>query len=903
MSALHTLRLKAVAKLAAACLALSSGAALAQDGGYVPNEEDAVLFQLQVKHYRLMNEVRGYQTPDGVCLDLADVIQSLDIPVRLDKKSRRATGWIFAEDQTLTIDRDSRTVQTMNIRRGLQPGEIHDSPEGWCVDARSLGGWLGVTFAPDLRNSSLAISSDRALPFVEAIERQSRAARLRPERERLDLSAYPQAKQPYAMWRMPSVDVVAQASYNNGGGGGSQLNTRYEIFASGEVARASFDMRLASDNDGVPDSLRVRAYRMDPDGGLLGPLDATQAVAGDVDMISGNLAGASGAGRGLFISNRALDQSDRFGKTILRGTLPLGWDAELYRNGQLLAFQNDMPDGRYEFEVNLLYGNNDLEVVLYGPQGQIRRESKAIQVGYGSLPPGSFEYWAGFIQRNHDLISFGRPPPGSRLDQGWQYAAGVNYGLDRRTVIGANAHSLYYGLRRRDYLEFNLQRALGPLLFNLSAAQEFGSGRAYRLDMIGKIGEINVQGQSLLVDGNFASGLVDPRDKASHSLNFDTLLPSKRMPISLSGGLRRTERRDGREVNEAALRASLLLPRVSLTGYVAYSDTTGGADWDDGTRIGVLANTRVLGLTARGEASYRVSGPQTGFDKATLTIEKNLGGLSELRLNVEHTRRSGITEFDLGLVRHFRKLALTASGTVDTEGSLGANLALNFSLGHDPVTGRWRMSSEKLAQRGQAAVSVFLDENGDGLRSEGEEPLAGVGVNAGAMGSSAPTDDLGHTIVEGLQPFQKVLIGIDESTLPDPFLLPQGKGLVVTPRPGVSSVVEIAVSPSGEVEGTINGPEDLPLAGARLELIDRNGAVAASTVSEYDGFFLFDRVAYGKYRLRLAADTQAVLGVDGQLADGIEVGPQQTVDRLGIIRLRAASQIAQGPETIGRSLP
>ncbi|KRA81545.1 collagen binding domain-containing protein [Altererythrobacter sp. Root672] len=900
MSAFRPLRLRAVAKFAAACLLFSSGAAQAQASDYAPNEEDAVLFQLQVKQYRLMNEVRGYQTSDGVCVDLADVIQSLNIPVRLDKKSRRATGWIFTEDQTFILDRDSSTVQTMNIKRGLQPGEIHDTPEGWCVDTRSLGGWLGITLTPNLRNSSLSIESDKRLPFVEAIERQSRAARLHPERERPDLSAYPQAQQPYAMWRMPSVDVVAQANYSNGGSR-SQLNTRYEIFASGEVARASFDMRLASDSDGVPDSLRLRAYRMDPDGGMLGPLKATQAVAGDVDMISGNLAGTSGAGRGAFISNRGLDQSDRFGTTILRGTLPLGWDAELYRNGQLLAFQNNMPDGRYEFEVNLLFGNNDLDVVLYGPQGQIRRESKAIQVGYDSLPTGTLEYWAGFIQRNHDLISFGRPPPGSRLDEGWQYAAGAQFGLDRRTVVGANAHSLYYRLRRRDYVELNLQRALGPLLFNLSGAQELGRGRAYKIDMIGKIGAINIQGQSLLVDGSFTSGLVDPRDKSSHSLNFDTFLPSERMPISLSGGIKRTDRRDRSEVNEAAVRASLLMPRVSLTGYVAYRDTVGNSDWDDGTRIGLLANTRFLGLTARGEASYKVSGEQTGFDKATLTIEKNLGGLSELRFDIEHTRRTGITEFDFGLVRHFRKVAVMASGTVDTRGSVGANLALNFSLGHDPLTGRWRMSSEKLAQRGQAAISVFLDENGDGLRSADEEPLTGVGVNAGAVGSSDPTDELGHTIVEGLQPYQKVLIGIDESTLPDPFLLPQGKGIVVTPRPGVSSMIEIAVSPTGEVEGTLNGPENVPLAGAKLDLIDRNGTVVASTVSEYDGFFLFDRVVYGKYRLRLAPDSQVVLGVEANLADGIEVSPQQTIDRLGTVRLRLASQIAQG--SAGRALP
>ena len=224
MSRFRTLRSRAVATIAAAFALCASGAASAQAGGYMPSEEDAILLQLQVKGYRLANDLRGYQTPGGICLDLADVIQSLDLPIRLDRKSRRATGWIFAEDQRFTIDRDSNTVQIVNNNRSIQPGELHDTPEGWCVDTRALGGWLSVTLRADLRNSSLVLESDRPLPFIEALERQSRAARLRPERSP-DLSGYPQARQPYAMWRMPSVDVVAQADYV-ADSGNSRLFTR-----------------------------------------------------------------------------------------------------------------------------------------------------------------------------------------------------------------------------------------------------------------------------------------------------------------------------------------------------------------------------------------------------------------------------------------------------------------------------------------------------------------------------------------------------------------------------------------------------------------------------------------------------------------------------------------------------
>ena len=62
--------------------------------------------------------------------------------------------------------------------------------------------------------------------------------------------------------------------------GGSYVQGRYEVFAAGEVLGQSFDARLSSDNEGVPDSLRMRLYRTDPEGRLLGPLKATHYAVG-----------------------------------------------------------------------------------------------------------------------------------------------------------------------------------------------------------------------------------------------------------------------------------------------------------------------------------------------------------------------------------------------------------------------------------------------------------------------------------------------------------------------------------------------------------------------------------------------------------------------------------------------
>lgn len=182
--------------------------------GWQANDDDALLLELNYRQYRIGETLRGYQTPSGVCVDMADLIQALDLPIRLDKKSRRATGWIFAEDQRFVLDREANIEQTVNGERAIAPSAIHDTPEGWCADTDALSGWFGVVFKPDLGSLTLRLETSRKLPFLEAIERKSRAARLRPAQS-FDLSQLPQADLPYKAWRTPSVDFLVQAKWTN----------------------------------------------------------------------------------------------------------------------------------------------------------------------------------------------------------------------------------------------------------------------------------------------------------------------------------------------------------------------------------------------------------------------------------------------------------------------------------------------------------------------------------------------------------------------------------------------------------------------------------------------------------------------------------------------------------------
>lgn len=398
--------LRRLAALFGAAFGVAVAAVPAEAESWHASEDDSLLLELRSGQYRLGEPLRGYQTPAGVCVDLADLIQALDLPVRLDKKSRRATGWLFAEDQRFSLDRDADTVQNMNGAHAIAKDAIHDTPEGWCVDLKALSGWMGVRFRAELSNLAVVLESDRKLPFLEAIERKSRAARLRtPYVTEFDLAKLPQAATPYRGWRTPSVDVQVQGQWARNAGANAQL----EVLAAGEALGLSYSARLAGSTNKGADSLRLKLYRNDPSAQMLGPLKATQVALGDVEALRGALTNQAAYGRGAFVSNRPLNRPGRFGVTSLSGTLPAGWDAELYRNGELRAYQADRGDGRYRFDdVELLWGENDFEVVLYGPQGQIKRERSSAPVGIESLPAGKTWYWAGVVDSGRDLIDLSK---------------------------------------------------------------------------------------------------------------------------------------------------------------------------------------------------------------------------------------------------------------------------------------------------------------------------------------------------------------------------------------------------------------------------------------------------------------------------------------------------------------
>ena len=77
-----------------------------------------------------------------------------------------------------------------------------------------------------------------------------------------------------------------------------------------------------------------------------------------------------------------------------------------------------------------------------------------------------------------------------------------------------------------------------------------------------------------------------------------------------------------------------------------------------------------------------------------------------------------------------------------------------------------------------------------------------------------------------------------------------------------------------------------------IELIDGSGKTVGTARTDFDGFFLFERVPYGDYRLRVSAASASAAGIVIDLGVSLKVTTEHSIVRLGSIQARLQPRIA-----------
>lgn len=879
--------------LGAGGVAVSAPSPLPPASSWSADPDSQFLLDVNIRQLRLGEGVRAYNTPEGTCVVLGDFLTTLDVPMKVDLAAKKASGWAFKEKNRISIDYGAMNASYGDKTEALAAGTIRETPEGWCVDTDALARWFGIGVKPVTSGSVLVLESEAKLPVELAVERQERSQHIHPAS--YDLRSLPQVRLPYRMWRAPALDFVVSAGVTYRASDGVRVDRQSSVYAAGEIAKLSYDAQLTTTEKGIPSLLRLRAYRSDPDGKLLGPLKATHFGFGDVEGLDTRLTGSVAAGRGAVVTNRPLTTQAAFDRTRFEGDLPAGWEAEIYRNGELLGFAKANSSNRYVFDdVQLLYGENRVNIVLYGPQGQIRSREETINVGQDNVPAGKTWYWAGFNQPGRDLLTLHKP-----LDTDGQPKAqatlSVEHGIDDRTSVGVLARMMLIDDERVTFVEGSVRRSVGSALIEASAARESTGGMAARAQLVGKFGPVNVNVEALLAnDFHLHGGRVQSVREGRMMLDAPVRLG--RMVIPAHAEVHFTDRRDGSKQLEAAGRLSANFDRFNLATDIRYRRQylSSGAAPPGEFNIGLIGSGHIGEVRLRGSANFDVS-PHARFRDAELSAYWSASDNVDWEGAVAYDGAGHRGRVRVSHVRRFDSMGIALTGEAATDGSIAFGINLNFSL--DPAHGL-SLSRRPIAQAGAVRALVYRDLNDNGVHDSAEPWEKGALITTGTRQSERATDSKGSVIVGGLTAYAPVAVGVDASSLEDPMLVPKKALQVVVPRPGVPAEVEIGLIGGGDIEGAIVRNGGIGFEGLDLELVDGNGKVASTTRTDFDGFFLFERVPYGSYTVRVAKDSAVAARIIADLGLRATVTAEKTVVRLGAVHVTATPSIASAGEAL-----
>ncbi len=872
--------------------AISASAAAPAPDQWTANSDDQFLLDVNIRQLRLGDGVRAYPTPEGTCIVLGDFLTTLDLPMRIDLDANRASGWALKEDYRIEIDRAAGRVRFGAQAEALPRSAIRDVPEGWCADSAALTRWFGIKVVPRTAGSALILESEAKLPVELAVERRKRAAQLK-RHAAANLTLLPQVRLPYRMWRAPALDFVVSGGVTYRASTGARIDRRAAVYAAGEVAQLSYNAQITSDDKGRPQSARFRAFRSDPDGGLLGPLNATHFEIGDVTGHSSKLLGSGINGRGAAVTNQPLFTPASFDRTRFEGEMPAGWEAELYRNGQLLAFAGAGDDQRYHFDdVQLLYGDNRIDIVLYGPQGQIRTRNETVNIGQENVPSGKTWYWAGINQPGRDLVNFNANDDPNRPKV--QATAALAHGIDTKTSVALLVQAVELEDERVTYVEGAVRRSIGGALVEIAAARDNRGGTAARAQLLTRIGGVSLSAEAVAVR-DFRLNGQERRSVREARLSADAPIKLGRTVIPAHADARFSERGDGTKYLEAAARLSSQINRFNLAGDIRYQRQLnageGGPDPPALVEASLIGSGRIGEVRIRGSGSWELQ-PRARFKTAEISAYWSASQSSDFEAGIAYDAAAHVARGRLTHVRRFQAMALAVTGEAASDGALAIGFNLNFSL--DSSRGGFNLSRQTLANAGAVHARVFRDLNDNGRRDLGEPFQKGALVTTGARLAERTTDERGEVLVAGLANYMPVTVGIDTSSLDDPMLAPRQALQVVVPRPGIAADVDIALVGAGDIEGAVVRDGGDGFEGLDVELLDANGKLVATTRSDFDGFFLFERVAYGRYTIRLSAESARIAKLQQALNASTEINAEVPVARMGVIRVVPAPQIAQG---------
>jgi hypothetical protein len=838
-------------------------------------ESDVVLLALRLDQSILADALPTYSDRGGVLVPLGEACRLLGLGITVDVGGGLASGFFIDEKRLFSLDVAAQKVIFQGQPRRYDAARIEVHLDDIYVDAELLSEWLPLHLNVDLYGSVITVRPAEKLPLQLRLERESKIEKLHGSQQ-LKAASYPQVELPYKLFDGPSIDQTLRYTRQPAPQAGSLNSLESTTLATGDLLFMEAAAFVSATSHGISDS-RFSLSRKDPDGQLLGVLGAREVTIGDVFHPGLDLIASPSSGPGLTVSNFPLQLPAQFDRQSFRGDLPPGWEVELYRGDELLAFAQSRPDGLYEFlDVPLLFGLNVFRLELYGPQGQHRSERRQLNVGDTLTPKGRVYYRFVGDDPSHHFAGTNQSPLRARS------SFDLSAGLTKNLSASASLASVDLADGFHTYAKAGLRGFWGRLFANVDFAADQAGGSAWQATLQSRLGPFG-----LLVEraelNQFVSEffLTSEPLRSRTDIRLDTALPATFLPrLPLIVELKEDQLVNGQRLDLISSRISAFSRGLFVANQVSWSLASGGPSPPPAKAGGQLLISELRPAFAlRGEIDYDIK-PTREVTGIALTAETPTVKGFLLSAGVSRMILLGETRYLAGVSKLEGAFGYVVTADYSQVQGLGVSALLSVSVGRDSRNGQWHPQARPLAGYGGLSGRAFLDTNGNGRMDPGEPTIPGAGFLLNGAGNLARTNDAGTAFIPNLPSNQALTLGLDTSTLEDPFWQPAPPGVRAVPRPGKVAVIDFPVQISGEITGTVYLKRDgknRQASGVELDLVDRQGAVVTKVRSAYDGFYDLTGIRPGHYTLRVAAEQAAKLHLVAPPSRDVEMVPAGTV--------------------------
>lgn len=784
---------------------------------------------------------------------------------RFTRDGRQVEVALYDPAEIILIDLEAGSLMAASVSHDLGDS-VQLRGDVVFVERVALSAHFGLDVNARLAEGFVDVASERPLPRNLRLMREQLWARLRPGSV---AAGEPVRTLDYDYTAFSGVQADITVSALEEIETGRRQNT-FSINASSEAAYLTNHLFLAGDEGGLR-SARWHAGRTDPRGALLGAEGLYGLSIGDTVGQSIPMVGSLGRGRGARIQAAPVRLTDSFSMTSVEGDAPPGWDAELYVSGQLRNFQRVGPDGRYVFQdIDILYGRNDIKVVLYGPNGAYQTVDYSQSVSPGMLPPGKLYGWATLLQPGTSVL--GIEPQPSPSGGGLDYAARADWGVAESLTLSGQIG----------------QHTSAPVVNGLETApvtDRFGSLEA-RVRLGGQGGTAGIVRQESTGGSAWYASTFLPFLNTGMSLRaegaseaFETLYTGtggsamkRRIQVSTSipmaigpGGsvaayAERVDQKNGGQTDSFSAFYGHELLNAPVTHELTLSRSRpSGGSWSD------------LSGTYRAVTSYDRDQLQLRAEYIAALERKLESRLLNFQALWRHNDRdhysAGVSYAFDGNHGYYASFSrdfggrfvgsMTAARTGDVT-QISARISM--SLGAHPGHGV-HVTSQERAAYGALRVNAFYDDDYSGRREAGEEGIAALEVRRNGNDLEERTDQTGRLTAWALDPGSPYRIEVGKEKLLTDFLATSVRDVIVWPRPGRIFVLDVPVVEAVSVSGRIcyeDGDGQIrPLGRTKVEALDKDGTVIAQTMSLSDGYYSFDSLFPGNWTIRTTSDRLA----------------------------------------------